>query len=90
MRSDKETAEGMLEGSLHIPHFKINDKLKELEDYKDKPIIVYCRSGRRASIAKRILEKHEFLEVYNAGGYEDLVAAKPGGQENSSVDNYFE
>ena len=41
---------------------------------KDAPIIVYCRSGRRASKAKEILENKGYKNVLNAGGYDDIAA----------------
>ena len=41
---------------------------------KEAPIIVYCKSGRRASKAKEILEGKGYKKVLNAGGYDDLLA----------------
>ena len=38
----------------------------------DAPVIVFCRSGRRAVKAKETLEKMGCTQVYNAGGLEDL------------------
>jgi phage shock protein E len=41
---------------------------------------VYCRSGKRAAIAKQTLDKLGYTKVENAGGYEDLkkkLAPKP-------------
>lgn len=38
----------------------------------DAPVIVFCRSGRRAVKAKEALEKMGCTQVYNAGGFEDL------------------
>jgi phage shock protein E len=52
--------------ALNIPYDVIENHLKELEQYKEKPIILYCRSGRRSGIAKQILEKYGFKRVINA------------------------
>ncbi len=52
--------------ALNIPYDEIEKHLKKLESYKDKPIILYCRSGRRAGIAKQTLEKYGFKNVLNA------------------------
>ena len=41
---------------------------------KEAPVIVYCRSGRRASKAKEMLEGFGYKKVLNAGGYDDLLA----------------
>ncbi|GIX41801.1 MAG: hypothetical protein KatS3mg129_1534 [Leptospiraceae bacterium] len=52
--------------ALHIPYDQIENHIKELEKYKNQPVILYCRSGRRAGIAKQILEQHGFTNVINA------------------------
>lgn len=36
------------------------------------PVIVFCRSGRRAAKAKEVLEKMGYTKVLNAGGLKDL------------------
>ena len=39
---------------------------------KDANVVVYCRSGRRASRAKEILQNRGFKHVLNGGGYDDM------------------
>ena len=39
---------------------------------KDAPIIIYCRSGRRATKAKEVLESKGYTKVLNAGGWSDV------------------
>ena len=39
---------------------------------KDADVVVYCRSGRRASRAKEILQERGFKNVLNGGGYDDM------------------
>ena len=41
---------------------------------KKAPIVVYCRSGRRASTAEQFLKQQGYDRVLNVGGYDDLVA----------------
>jgi rhodanese-related sulfurtransferase len=41
---------------------------------KDAPVVVYCKSGRRASTAKQALEAQGYTNVLNAGGYDDVVS----------------
>ena len=36
------------------------------------PVIVFCRSGRRAAKAKEVLEQKGYKKVLNAGGLKDL------------------
>ncbi|CAB9501251.1 phage shock protein E [Seminavis robusta] len=40
---------------------------------KETPVVIYCRSGRRAVKAQEILEQSGFTKVMNAGGYDDLM-----------------
>ncbi|CAD7957152.1 unnamed protein product [Amoebophrya sp. A120] len=42
---------------------------------KTRRVVVYCRSGGRAGVAKTKLEGWGYTNVYNAGGYDSLVAA---------------
>uniref|UniRef100_A0A7S1UYQ5 Rhodanese domain-containing protein n=1 Tax=Grammatophora oceanica TaxID=210454 RepID=A0A7S1UYQ5_9STRA len=42
-------------------------------DDKDVTIVVYCRSGRRASQAKSVLQEKGYAHVLNAGGLKDLT-----------------
>lgn len=68
VREDNEYREGHIINSLHIPVGYLRDRVKELEKYKDQPIIVGCRSGQRSSQACSILKKHGFDKVYNLNG----------------------
>jgi rhodanese-related sulfurtransferase len=68
VREDNEYREGHIINSVHIPLSYLKDRLKELEKYKGKPIIVGCRSGQRSSQACGILKKQGYDAVYNLGG----------------------
>ena len=41
----------------------------------NRPVVVYCRSGRRAERAAQILADLGFSDLHNAGGFEGLAAA---------------
>jgi phage shock protein E len=47
------------------------DAAKLLPD-KEAPVIVYCKSGRRAAKAKDVLVAKGYTTVLNAGGFDDL------------------
>lgn len=68
VREDNEYRDGHIVNSVHIPVNYLKDRLKELEKYKDKPVIVGCRSGQRSSQACVVLKKQGFATVYNLSG----------------------
>ena len=68
VREDKEFATGRLPNSKHIPLGQLVARLKDVEKFKKKPIIVNCRSGARSATACGILRKNGFEEVYNLKG----------------------
>lgn len=68
VREDQEFAEGHIVNALHIPVGVLDKRLNELEAYKDKPIVVYCRSGDRAARASATLHKQGFNTVFKLNG----------------------
>ncbi len=70
VREDNELRDGKIQGAKHIPLGQLSKRLPELEKQKDKPILVYCRSGNRSSFACATLTKAGFTDVHNlAGGF---------------------
>jgi len=51
-----------------IPLGQINSRLNELDSYKDKPIVVICRSGRRSAQAVSMLQNAGYTRVSNVKG----------------------
>ena len=72
VRSKEEFDSGHLQNALHIPHEEIGGKIAQLVPNKSAKINLYCRSGRRAEIAKKTLADLGYQNVVNQGGYEDL------------------
>jgi phage shock protein E len=70
VREPEEYAEGHVENSLLIPLGDIESGELDFID-KDKKIYIYCRSGRRAEIAKTILQNQGYENVENIGGLTD-------------------
>lgn len=68
VREDKEVADGTILDSLHIPLGSLGDRLAELANFREKPIIVSCRSGHRSATACARLRKEGFTTVYNLKG----------------------
>ena len=51
---------GALDGIINMPIGSLTPRLGELEAYKDKTIVVICRSGHRATTGAQILKKAGF------------------------------
>ena len=51
-----------------IPVRELEQRIHELDSYKDQTIIVYCRSGNRSGTATTILRKHGFKAINMQGG----------------------
>ncbi len=75
VRTDQEFAAGHLEGARQIPHDQVEARMSEVVEAvggdKSKPVVVYCRSGRRSQLAKETLEARGFTQVVNLGGMSD-------------------
>jgi len=70
VREDAEFAKGHIVGARHIPLAQLETRVKELQKYKSKPVIVCCETGNRSSGAMATLRKLGFEKVYNlSGGY---------------------
>lgn len=72
VRSPEEYKAGHLLNSVNIPVGDIASKISAIEPNKNNPINLYCRSGRRAEVARTELLKLGYTNVTNHGGYEDL------------------
>ncbi len=68
VREEKEFADGHILDSVHIPLGKLKERLGELENLREKSIIVSCRSGHRSAVACGQLRKEGFETVYNLKG----------------------
>jgi rhodanese-related sulfurtransferase len=59
---------GHLNGAILIPVQELEARLNELEPFKEKTIIAYCRSGNRSGRAEKILTEHGFKALNLTGG----------------------
>jgi len=55
VRNAGELAEGLIDGSLHIPLAELPRRLDELPD--GRPVVVFCAQGTRSSIAASLLRR---------------------------------
>ena len=70
VRSEGEYADGGIEGSINIPIQELAGRLDQLGD-KGGTIVVYCQSGGRSAMAKRLLESKGFTDVHDLGRMRD-------------------
>ncbi|TDJ54541.1 MAG: rhodanese-like domain-containing protein [Ignavibacteria bacterium] len=59
---------GHIDGVLNIPVQELEERLSELDEFKNKDIAVICRSGRRSETATDLLVKNGFNAVNVLGG----------------------
>jgi rhodanese-related sulfurtransferase len=59
---------GHLKNALLLPVQELEGRVGELDKFKSRTIIVYCRSGHRSTTATEILEKHGFKARNMQGG----------------------
>ncbi|MCP4179675.1 MAG: rhodanese-like domain-containing protein [bacterium] len=71
-RTKSEYENGHLKNAINIPYTEIKEKIEEHVHDKEEKIIVYCRTGIRSGIAKKILVKSGYKNVINAGAYDRL------------------
>lgn len=68
IREANEYKEGHIPEARHLPLSKLKERLSELQKFKSRPIIVYCRAGARSSSACALLKKNGFATVHNLSG----------------------
>ena len=59
---------GHIEGAILIPINELENRLLELDEYRDKTIYVVCRSGNRSGFGKDILNNNNFDAINVDGG----------------------
>lgn len=64
VRSAGEFESGHVPGAINIPYDQVAARSAEL-GAKGKPVLLYCRSGRRSGIAGAELNKQGFSAVYD-------------------------
>jgi len=70
-RTEREYAEGHIQGAILIPEYEISERAEEEIPDKDTLVLVYCRSGRRSKIAAEELVKLGYTNVKEFGGIID-------------------
>lgn len=74
VRRFNEYKEGKIPNAINIPIEELEWEIEDLKENINNPILVYCKSGNKSSLACQVLEEEGFTKVYNLGqgilGYE--------------------
>ena len=65
VRTMNEYKSGHIKGSNLMPVGEIASRIKELEKFRGKPILVHCASGGRSPKAVNVLLKNKFGPIYH-------------------------
>ena len=71
VRSHIEFSQASLRNAINIPVDRIPTSADSLD--RQRPVMLYCLTGARASMVKRFLESLGFENVHNLGGIAQLA-----------------
>lgn len=72
VRTPEEYSEAHYPNAINIEYQNIRSEISKLVPNKDTPIVLYCRTGRRAEIALKNLLNEGYANVINAGSLSDM------------------
>ncbi len=59
---------GIMKNAINIPIQELADRLKELEEYQDREMVVYCSISMRSPRASKLLADNGFEDIKNLLG----------------------
>jgi rhodanese-related sulfurtransferase len=68
VREPGEFAQSHILNARNVPLGELEARIKDLERFKEKPVIVSCATGNRSGTAASILRKRGFTNVVNLAG----------------------
>ena len=68
VRDDSEFKSGHLLNARNMPVSKLDERMHEIEKYKEKDVVVYCDSGMRGTRAIAKLKKNGFTRLFSLAG----------------------
>ena len=84
VRTPAEFEAGHVPNALNIPHDELASRLEELDSEMDRPVVVYCRSGKRAGLAGSVLLAAGYTDVLHLEG--DMAAWQAKGLPTESIE----
>ena len=67
IRPVADFGKGHIVGAVNAPLSKLDSMSKELERYKERPVIIVCAQGMTAVNACKLLKKQGFAQLYRLG-----------------------
>ncbi|MBO6211404.1 MAG: rhodanese-like domain-containing protein [Algoriella sp.] len=64
--------EGFVPNAINIPLGDVPTRVEEIKAMA-KPVVVFCRSGNRSGSAAQFLQANGLDEVFNGGGFQDVL-----------------
>ena len=72
VRSKEEYQSGHIKNSINIPHDVLIKDINLIGEYRNEPLVVYCRSGVRAQLVIDKLLDNDFNHIIDING--DMLA----------------
>lgn len=71
VRSAAEFASGSAPGTINIPLQELGSRLAEIP--RSAPVVLCCASGTRSGMAKMMLKKNGYRNVFNIGTWRNFL-----------------
>ncbi len=68
VREDTEFQGGYIQGAMQIPVGQLEARVNELEAWRDRDVLIYCRTGQRSARAAAILSRQGFSQLHKLDG----------------------
>lgn len=68
VRDPSDFRAGHIANALNLPFSELKDRARELEKYKQRPLIVSCSAGERAVKSAAMLRRRGFANAYVLSG----------------------
>ncbi len=85
VRTPEEFASGHVSGAVNIEYQQIVSAAQALGVAKQDAVHLYCRSGRRAELARESLQQAGYQRVDNLGSLAAAKAHQKSGKEHDST-----
>jgi len=77
VRTQEEFDAGHLDGAINISWEETSTLMDAIGADRDRPVVVYCRSGNRSGKSKKVLDAKGYTNIFNGTGFNALKATKP-------------